>query len=96
MDAFLKKIEQLADLASGRADPQPLDPAGVMARIASLPSELEEEEDSTLSLKLFAGVGAAAAAAAAVIFVLAASAWIDLNSTGAAIESLMEVMEATL
>lgn len=96
MDSFLKKIERLADLASGRADPRPLDPSGVMIRIANLPPELEEEDDSIMSLKLFAGVGGIAAAAATVIFVLAASAWIDLNSTSTAIESLMEVMETAL
>lgn len=96
MDAFLKRIERLADFASREADPRPLDPSGVMARIAALPPDLEDEEESTLSLKLFAGVGAAAAAAAAVIFVFAASAWLDLNSPGAVIESLMEVMETTL
>ena len=96
MDAFLKKVELLADKAS-RESPLPAPDADkIMARIASLPVSSEEEETFTLPIKLFAGVGAAAAAAAAVIFILAAGAWMDLNSPSAAIESLLEVMESTL
>lgn len=96
MDAFLKKIERLADMAAREQDPKPLDASLIMAKIREIPSEAVEEEENFFSFRLFAEVGAAAAAAAVFVFVFAASAWTDINSPVAVMESLMEVMESTL
>ncbi len=94
MDAFMKKIEMLADRAALREDPKPLDAMLVMDRIRALPEEVEDEE--VLPLRLFAGATAAAAAAAAFVFVFAASAWADFNSPLTVMDSLMDVMETML
>ncbi len=99
MDAFLKKIEQLADLASREPDPHAIDPALVMARINALPPETfddGEAKEDAYTLKFFAGVGLAAAAAAIVVLVPAIGAWVDFTSPTATMEALMEVMESTL
>lgn len=90
MDAFLKKMERLSEMVSRRSDPAPLDAAGVMSRIHGL--QIEEEGDVlTLPLGFFAG-GAAAAAAVAVSF-LAFTAWGEMSSPLAAMDSLIDVME---
>ena len=88
MDTVLEKIERLADLASREPTPVTLDVESVMLNIRGL--EIEEEP---LPLKLFAGGALAAAVAAAFVFVVAAGAWMDLNSPYAAIDSLMDVMD---
>lgn len=89
MDAFLKKMERLSEMASRRSDPAPLDAAKVMSRIHGL--QIEEEGDVlTLPLGFFAG--GAAAAAVAVSF-LAFTAWGEMSSPLAAMDSLIDVME---
>ena len=94
MDAFLKKIGELADLAAREAAPAPLDASLVMARIGDMRPEIEDE--MALPFALFAGVGMAAAAAAVLVFFLAASAWLDVESTHAAVESFIDVLEISL
>ncbi len=92
MDAFIKKIERLAEMARAASVPQPLDRAGLMARIRGL----EREDDTVLSMPFgfFAGGAAAAAAAAAVVAFFAVSAWSDLNSPIEAIDLMFNVMDA--
>lgn len=91
MDAFMRKIERLAEMAEARSVPRPLDSAGVMARIRGL----EREDDRVLSLPLsfFAGGAAAAAAAAVAVSLFALSAWQDMGSPLTAMESMFDVME---
>ena len=96
MDTILKKIEDVANLAAQEPAPAPFDASLVMARLQGMSPEIEDDGETTLSLKLFVGVGVAAVAAATLVFVLAASAWIDLESNQVAMESLMEVLEVTL
>ena len=96
MDTILKKIEDVASLATLEPAPAPLDASRVMARIQGMSPEIEDDGDTALSLKLFAGVGVAAAVAAALIFVFAAGAWMDLGNNNVAMESLLEVLEVSL
>lgn len=91
MDAFVKKIERLSEMASRRPNPLPLDATGVMARIRGL--QVEDESVLTLPLGFFAGGVAAAAAAALVVSTLAISAWTELSSPMVPVESLIDVME---
>ena len=91
MDAFMKKIERLAAMASERPLPAPLDASGVLARIRGL--EVEDERVLTLPLGFFAGGAAAAAAAAVAVTLLAATAWAEMSSPFVAMESLIDVME---
>ncbi len=93
MDAFMKKIERLADMAARRPSPLPLDPGGVMDRIRGL-----EIEDDVLRLPMgfFAGGAVAAAVAAIAVSVVAAMAWSDLNSPLTAMRSMLDVMEFPL
>lgn len=91
MDAFMKKIERLAELARAQSVPQPLDGAGVMARIRGL----EREDDRVLSMPFgfFAGGAAAAAAAAIVVTLMAVSAWSEMNSPIEAINSMFSLVD---
>lgn len=91
MDAFMKKIERLATMASERPLPAPLDASGVMARIRGL--EIEDERVLTLPLGFFAGGAAAAAAAAVAVTLLAVTAWDDMSSPFVAVESLIDISE---
>lgn len=89
MDAFMKKLERLAEMASRRDDPVPLDVSGVIARVRGL--EIEDEVES-LPIRLFAGGAMAAAAAAAFVTVLGVSAWQEIsNPTIVPIESLISL-----
>ncbi len=92
MDAFMKKIERLAEMARSAPAPRPLDSAGVMARIRGL----EREEDNILSMPLgfFARGAAVAAVAALVVTFFAVSAWSDLNSPLEALDSMFTVMDS--
>ena len=89
MDAFMKKIERLAEMATAQSVPQPLDAAGVMARIRGLEVE-DDERVLSLPLRFWAGGAAAAAVAAVVVSLLAATAWTEMGSPLTAIQSLME------
>ncbi len=91
MDAFMKKIERLAEMARASSVPLPLDTAGVLARVRGL----EREDDNVLSMpfSFFAGGAAAAAAAAVVVAFFAVSAWNDMNSPIEAIDSMFNVMD---
>ena len=91
MDAFMKKIERLAEMAKAQSVPQPLDSVGILARIRGL----EREDDRVLSMPFgfFAGGAAAAAAAAVVVTLLAVSAWNDMSSPIEAIDSMFNVMD---
>lgn len=91
MDAFMKKIERLAEMASGAAVPQPLDATGVMARLRGL--EIEDDRVLTLPLRFFAGGAAAAAALAVAVTALAATAWSEMSSPLMAFESMIDVMD---
>lgn len=92
MDAFLKKMERLSEMASRRSDPAPLDAAGVMSRIHGL--QIDEEGDVlTLPLGFFAGGAAAAAAAAVAVSFLAFAAWGEMSNPLTAMDSLIDVME---
>ncbi|MDR1744432.1 MAG: hypothetical protein LBS30_01615 [Planctomycetota bacterium] len=93
MDAFLKKIERLAELAAGESVPQPLDSVGVMNRIRGL--EIGREEDRVLSLPLrfWAGGVAAAAAVAIAVSLFAVTAWTEMNSPLTAAESFFDVLD---
>lgn len=91
MDAFMKKIERLSEMASRRPDPQPLDAAGVMDRIRGL--QVEDENVLTLPLRFYLGGVVAAAAVAVVVSSLAISAWTEISSPLPVMESLIDVME---
>ncbi len=92
MDAFMTKLERLADMAKGRSNPGPLDVNSVMAHIRGLD---KEEDNRVLSFPLgfFAGGAAAAAAVAIGISVFAVMAWTDMSSPFAAFDSLLNVMD---
>lgn len=92
MDHFLNKLDTLAALASGRADPVPLDAGRVMARVRGL--EIEDEE--VVPIRFFAGGAVAAAAAALALSPFALSAWDELSNPMAAMNSLLEVMDVML
>jgi hypothetical protein len=91
MDAFMKKIERLADMAKASSAPLPLDRSGILARIRGL----EREDDTVLSMPFgfFAGGAAAAAVAALVVAFFAVSAWNDLNSPIEAIDQMFNMMD---
>lgn len=91
MDAFLNKLDRLAALARSAPAPAPLDAAGLTARLRGL----EREDDNILSMpfRFFAGGAAAAAVAALIVTFLAVSAWNDMNSPIAAIDSMFDVMD---
>ncbi len=93
MDAFVTKLERLAELAKERSSPGPLDVNSVMEKIRGL----EREDDSrVLCLPLgsyFAGGLAAAAAVAIGISVFAVMAWTEMSSPFAAFDSLLNVMD---
>lgn len=91
MDAFMKKFERLSEMASNRSDPLPLDSAAVMARIRGL--QVEDENVLTLPLGFFAGGAAAAAVAAIAVSFLAFTAWGEMSSPIAAMDSLINVMD---
>ena len=91
MDAFMKKIERLAEMASGQSVPVPLDATGVMARIRGL--EFEDDRVLTLPFRFFAGGAAAAAAAAVAVTLLAATAWGEMSSPFIPVESLIDLTE---
>ena len=94
MDTFMKKIEQLADMAAKRPDPVPLDVSGVMARVRGL--EIEEESLSFPVGFLAAGL-AAAAAVALVVSIIAAHDWAEMSSSPQlAISKLVDVMDVML
>ncbi len=93
MDAFLKKIERLAGMASAQSVPRPLDRAGVMERIRGLGIDREDDRVLSLPLRFWAGGAAAAAAAAVAVSVFAVSAWADMNSPLTAVESLFDVLD---
>ncbi|MCC8166327.1 MAG: hypothetical protein LIQ31_09285 [Planctomycetes bacterium] len=86
---IMKKIERLAVMAATRSDPLPLDANSVMRQIRAL---RDVDDDAVLSVPLvfFAGGGALAAAAIAVTL-LAATAWTDISSPFAAVESLLDI-----
>lgn len=89
MDAVLKKIERLAELASRRGDPEPLDVAGAMARVRGL--EVDDGAEG-LPIRFFAGGAMAAAAAAVFVAILGVSAWREIsNPTLVPIESLVSI-----
>lgn len=92
MDSFMKRIGELAELASREPLPAPLDAAGVMLRLRGLSPGFED--DDAMPLKLFSGFVVVAAAAASVVMVFAAGAWADINNPLFAFESLMDVMDA--
>ncbi len=77
MDAFMNKLGRLADLASRRTEPVPLDAQGVMARIRGLEMDTEAE---IIPLRFLAGGTVAAAAAAAFALLVGASAWHEIFS----------------
>ncbi len=93
MDAFLKKIERLAEMASAESPPRPLDAAGVMNRVRGLDIDSGDDLPLSLPLRFWAGGAAAAAAAAVAVSVFAAAAWADLNSPLTAMESLFDVLD---
>lgn len=100
MDAFLKKIERLAAMASTEPAPAALDVDGVMAKIRGIDIagglEADAEDDGVLSLPLrfWAGGAAAAAVVALAVSLAASTAWTELTSPMAAAESLFNVLEA--
>lgn len=92
MDAVMKRLEQLAELASRRADPAPLDAGGVMLRIRNL--DIDDAAD-IVPIRLFAGGALVAAAAAAFMSVLGVSAWNEIaNPTLVPIDSLISLSNA--
>lgn len=88
MDAFMKKIEQLSDMAARRPNPRPLDGGVIMARLQGLDCRMEEEVLS-LPLRFWAGGAALAATVALGVTTLAASAWTEMASPMAAVDSLL-------
>lgn len=92
MDAFMKQIERLSDMASARSVPQPLDRAAVMARIRELAVE-EDDRVLSLPLRFWAGGAAAAAAVAIAVTLFAATAWTDMGNPLTATDSLFNVMD---
>ncbi len=89
---IMRKIERLAEMSAARSDPLPLDANSVMHRIGAL---RVEDDDAVLSVPLgfFAGGAAIAAAAAIAVTLLAATAWTDMSSPFAAVESLLDIQD---
>ncbi len=93
MDAFMKKIERLSEMAARRPNPLPLDAGGVLSRIR----ELEIEEEATqLPLMVYFGGAAAAAVVAIGVTVIASSAWSDMSNPFVAMSSLGDVVDVLL
>jgi hypothetical protein len=92
MDAFMKKIERLSELATSQSVPLPLDRRAIMARIHGLAVE-EDDQVLSLPLRFWATAAATAAAAAIAVSVFAATAWTEMGSPTTAVESLFDIME---
>lgn len=92
MDAFMKTFGKLAELAGREPPPPSVNVGGVMARIAELSPDAEEEY---VPIRLFAGVGAIAAVAAAVVLVFAVGSVMDLYGQSN-VDQLFDVMDAIL
>ncbi|MCD7895787.1 MAG: hypothetical protein LUG50_03815 [Planctomycetaceae bacterium] len=89
---IMKKIERLADLAAARSNPLPLDTNSVMLQIRAL---RDRDDDAVMSVPLgfFAGGAALAAAAAIAVTLFAVTAWTDMSSPFAAVESLLDLQD---
>lgn len=94
MDAFLNKLERLADMASRESDPAPPDVGRIMAAVRD--AGIEEADDSPLSLGVLYAGAAAAAAIAVVVTLLAATAWADINNPVNALGTLLEATDYLL
>lgn len=91
MDAFVRRIEQLSDMAAQRPDPRPLDSALVMSRLHGLDCRMDDEVLS-LPLRFWAGAAAMAAAVAVGVTTLASTAWMEMSSPMMAVDSLLNAM----
>lgn len=91
MDAFMKKLEQLSEMAALRPDPRPLDSALVMSRLHGLDCVMDDRVLS-LPLRFWAGGAAIAAAAAFGVTTLASTAWTEMSSPLVAVDSLFNVL----
>ncbi|MDR1611627.1 MAG: hypothetical protein LBT97_02460 [Planctomycetota bacterium] len=89
----MKTFGKLAELAEREPPPPTVNASGVLARIAELSPDADEEY---VPIRLFAGVGALATVAAAVVLVFAAWSATDLYGLGRNLDQLFDVMDAIL